>query len=189
MLRTGQRDRWSDADLLTAIAQRDGEASTVFYRRHLPRTLAYLMRETRDPEITADLAAEVFAAVIVAAGRYRAQTPTAAPWVIAIARNLLGASRRRGRVEARARRRLEMEPIEYHDSDLDHTETLAASQAPAVIQLVASLPTGERQAVEAHVVHQQSYSEIATDLQVSEMVVRKRVSRGLGRVRQRLEGN
>jgi len=29
MSRTGQRDRRSDADLLAAVAQRDGEASTV----------------------------------------------------------------------------------------------------------------------------------------------------------------
>src|ERR1700689_1339460 len=98
MSRTGQRDRWSDADLLAAIVRRDGEASTVFYRRHLPRTLAYLMRETRDPEITADLAAEVFASVLASAHRYRPETETAAPWVLAIARNALGVSRRRGRV-------------------------------------------------------------------------------------------
>jgi len=147
------------------------------------------MRETRDPEITADLAAEVFAAVIVGASRYRAQTETAAPWVIGIARNMLGASRRRGRVEARARRRLEMEPIVLDDGDLDATEALAATEARAVVELVASLPTGERQAVEAHVVRERSYSEIATELQMSEMVVRKRVRRGLGRVRKRLAGS
>lgn len=187
MSQTVPRERWSDRELLAAIAARDGEACTVFYRRHLARTVAFLFRETRDPELAADLAGEVFAAVIVAAGRYRAQTESAAPWVIGIARNTLGASRRRGRVEARARRRLEMEPIELVDDDLADTEALARSDAPAVVALVESLPASERQAIEAHVVGGRGYREIAAELQVSEMVVRKRVSRGLGRVRKRLE--
>jgi RNA polymerase sigma factor (sigma-70 family) len=181
------RERWSDRDLLAAIAARDGEACAVFYRRHLARTVAFLLRETWDPELAADLAGEVFAAVIVAASRYQAQTESAAPWVLGIARNTLGASRRRGRVEAGARRRLEMEPIELAEDDLDETEALAASEARVVVELVESLPSTQRQAVEAHVVHERSYREIADQLQVSEMVVRKRVSRGLGRVRKRLE--
>lgn len=159
----------------------------MFYRRHLARTVAFLVRETRDPELAADLAAEVFAAVIVAAGRYRSQTETAAPWVIGIARNTLGASRRRGRVQARMRRRLEMEPIEIDDGDLAETEAFVRDEPRVVVELVESLPAAERQAVEAHVVHERGYREIAAALQVSEMVVRKRVSRGLGRVRKGLE--
>ena len=66
-----------------------------------------------------------------------------------------------------------MEPIEFDEGDLDETEALAASAARVVVELVASLPTGERQAVEAHAVRERSYSEIATELQASEMVVRK----------------
>src|ERR1700744_3576602 len=106
MLLSEVRERWSDRDLIAAIAERDGEACTVFYRRHLQRTLAYLVRETRDPELAADLAAEVFATVIVAARRYRPESDSAAPWVIGIARNTLPASRRRGKIQDRARRRL-----------------------------------------------------------------------------------
>jgi RNA polymerase sigma-70 factor, ECF subfamily len=182
------RERWSDRDLIAAIAARDGEACTAFYRRHLARTVAFLMRETHDPELTADIAAEVFAAVIVAAGRYRPETESAGPWVIGIARNTLGASRRRGRVEDRARRRLEIEPIEFDDGDLDQTETMADRAGAGVVELVEALPNDERLAVHARVVQERSYSDIADELQCSELVVRKRVSRGLGRLRQRLEG-
>ena len=46
----------SDAVLLQAIESRDGAAFAAFYRRHLPTVLAYLMRETHDPEAAADLA-------------------------------------------------------------------------------------------------------------------------------------
>jgi RNA polymerase sigma-70 factor (ECF subfamily) len=183
----GPRERWSDRELLSAIAARDGAACAVFYRRHLARTVAFLMRETHDPEVAADVTAEVFAAVIVNAGRYRPQGDSAAPWVIGIARNTLGASRRRGRVEAQARRRLAMEPIDLDDRDLEETEAVAAGSREAALELVAALPEDERLAVEARFVHERSYSEIAAEIRVSELVVRKRVSRGLGRVRKRLE--
>ena len=183
------RERWPDRDLIAAIADRDAEACTVFYRRHLARTVAYLMRETRDPELAADIAGEVFATVIVAARRYRPETDSAAPWLIGIARNTLAASRRRGKVEDRARRRLAIEPIEFDDDDFGETEAIARRVGTNVVELLAELPIDERHAVEARVVHERSYSDIAAQLHCSEMVVRKRVSRGLGRVRRRLEGS
>ena len=182
------RERWSDRELIAAIADRDGEACTVLYRRHLARVLAYLVRETRNPELAADIAGEVFATVIVAARRYRPETDSAAPWLIGIARNTLAASRRRGRVQDRARRRLEIEPIDFDDDDSGETDAIAGRAGSNVLDLVAGLPSDERHAVEARVVHERSYSEIAAQLHCSEMVVRKRVSRGLGRVRRRLEG-
>jgi RNA polymerase sigma factor (sigma-70 family) len=187
MMREAARERWSDQELIAAIAARDREACTVFYRRYLHRIVAYLMHETHDPEVTADITAEVFAAVIVAARRYQPQTETAAPWVIGIARNALGASRRRGRVEDRARRRLGLEPIELVDSDLEETEAIAGRAGAGVVELVESLPSDERDAVKARIVDERSYREIAAELRCSELVVRKRVSRGLGRLRTRLE--
>ena len=185
MIGSGERERWSDRHLLAAISQRDGTAFTVLYRRHLPVVLRYLMRETRDPEVAADLAAEVFAAVMLAASRYRAQSETAIPWIIGIARNALGASRRRGRVEDRARRRVGLEPLELYDSDLDRLEGLV-TEGP-LTALVNALPEAERQAVKARVLEERSYAEIAADLRCSEQVVRKRVSRGLARVREQVK--
>ena len=45
------RRQWSDSALLSAIAARDGTAFAVFYRRHLPAVLAFLLRETGDPTV------------------------------------------------------------------------------------------------------------------------------------------
>src|ERR1700678_2057964 len=89
-----------------------------------PIVVGFLARETCDPEATADLTAEVFAAVALAARRYRPSHDSAAPWLTGIARNTLGASRRRGRVEVRARRRLGYEPIELFDSDLERVDAI-----------------------------------------------------------------
>lgn len=129
-----------DSELLAAIARHDQKACAVFYRRHLPRTVGYLMRETRDPELAADLSAEVFASVIVSARRCKSQTDTATPWVIAIARNVLANSRRRGRVQDRMRRRLAIEPLELDDDDLERTASLAAEETGPVVDLVEALP-------------------------------------------------
>ena len=51
-------ERSDDETLLRAILAREPTACEVFYRRHLPRVIAYLLRETGDREATADLAAE-----------------------------------------------------------------------------------------------------------------------------------
>jgi RNA polymerase sigma factor (sigma-70 family) len=178
--------RATDDELLGAIVARDAEAFTVFYRRHLPVTLAYLMRETRDPELAADLAAEVFAAVLLTAHRYLDHGLTATPWVIGIARNKLLMSLRRGRVEAKARLRLGFEPVALEDADLARVMAMADDGAGPLRALVDELPDDERRAVLSRVVHARSYQDIAGELSCSEMVVRKRVSRGLARLRQRL---
>jgi RNA polymerase sigma factor (sigma-70 family) len=181
------RDHWTDAALLSAIAGRDGAAFAIFYRRPVPTVLAYLMREIRDPEASADLAAEVFAAVLLAAGRYVAQSESATPWVIGIARNKLLMSLRRGRVEARARRRLGFEAVALDDGDLERIAELATSGSGPLLRLVDDLPPDERLAVRSRALDERPYREIATELRCSEMVIRKRVSRGLARMRDRLE--
>ena len=148
--------------------------------------LASLLRETRDREVAADLAAEVFAAVLLSAGRYAEQGESATPWVIGIARNKLLMSRRRGRVEARARRRLGFQAVALDDADLERIEEVALGSR-RLVALVEDLPEDERFAVRSRVLDERPYREIATELQCSEMVIRKRVSRGLARMREQLK--
>lgn len=183
----GDRARWSDERLLSAIAGRDPDACGVFYRRHLPIVVGYLLSETRDPELAADLAAEVFAEVLLAARRYRPEHASAVPWLVGVARNVLGTSRRRGRVEDRARRRLGLQAIALDDADLERVRALADSEHSRITTLLEQLPEDERSAVRARVVQERSYREIAVALGCSQMVVRKRVSRGLARMRTQLE--
>ena len=77
----------TDGELLAAVAARNGSAFSVFYRRHLPGVLGFLLGETGDREVAADLAAEVFAAVFLVAGRFRPREGgSAVPWVRGIVR-------------------------------------------------------------------------------------------------------
>jgi RNA polymerase sigma factor (sigma-70 family) len=175
------RDR-DDAGLLAATAAGDRAAFAVFYRRHLAAVVASLLRETRDRELSGDLAAEVFASALLGAGRYRPDYPTALPWLCGIARHKVSESRRRGRVEDRARRRLEIprEPLE--DSDLQRVDELS-SEGGAVLALVEQLPAAQRAALQARVVDERGYGEIARALGTSEAAVRQNVKRALAWLR------
>jgi RNA polymerase sigma factor (sigma-70 family) len=177
----------TDGELLGAVAAGDGDAFSSFYRRHLPLVVGFLLRETGDREVTADLTAEVFAAVFLVARRFRARgAGSARPWVLGIARNKLRESRRRGRVEDRARRRLAFEPEVLDDDDLARVEELAAGAEPPVLELVEQLPERQRDAVRSRVIEGREYGDVARELGCSELVARQRVSRGLARLRDQL---
>ncbi len=176
----------SDAELLAAAAG-DREAFTAFYRRYERVVLAFFCRRVRDAESAADLCAETFAAALVGAAAYRAQYDSAAPWLFGIARNVLGSSVRAGRVEVAARRRLGMlEPLVLSDEDLERVSKVVGDDG-YVLALLAGLPAGQREALEARVIEELSYAEVAERLECSELVARQRVSRGLARLRARLE--
>jgi RNA polymerase sigma factor (sigma-70 family) len=179
----------SDDQLLEAFAKGNADAFVTFYRRHLASIVAFFLRRTRDRELTADLTAEVFAAALLAARRYRAGEKPALAWLYGIAAHKLADSRRRGRVEVRARKRLAMEPLVIDDEDLARIDELAAS-ADSQARLEAAvqeLPEVQRNAVLARVVEERPYAEIADQMACSEMVVRQRVSRGLNALRTQME--
>ena len=178
-----------DDQLLDAFAKGNPDAFVTFYRRHLPSILAFFFRRTRDPELTADLTAEVFAASLLAARRYQPGQKPALAWLDGIAAHKLADSRRRGRVEVRARKRLALEPLVIEDEDIARVEQLAASadSQGTLEAALQRLPQAERDAVLARVVEERPYTEIAERMACSEMVVRKRVSRGLRTLRTQSE--
>jgi len=177
---------WDDApdERLLAIARAEPSAFGAFYRRHEDSVLGYFLARVGDPEVAADLTAETFAAALVSAHRFRPRKKKpAAAWLYGIARNNLAMSRRQGRVEARARRRLGMAPLVLTDESIERITALDRT----VLTLVDELPGDQQVALRARVIDERDYPEIAKDLRCSEAVVRKRVSRGLGTIRARLE--
>jgi RNA polymerase sigma-70 factor (ECF subfamily) len=179
-------DAQTDAELLAAVGRGDDAAFTVIYRRYLPVVLRWCWRETGNRELAADLSAEVFAASLTAARRYRPDQGSVAAWLLGIARNKLRESRRRGRVEDAARRRLDVAPMAITDTDLDRVEELASLDAE-IVGRVADLPDEQREALLRRVVEERSYEEIASELRCSKMAARQRVSRGLRTLRSQIE--
>jgi RNA polymerase sigma factor (sigma-70 family) len=181
-------ERLDDGALLQATAQGDAEAFGAFYRRHADAMLLFFLRRTGDAELAADLTAEVFAAALTSSGRFKRRPQPAVAWLYGIANNKLAASRRRKRVEDRARRRLGMEPLVLTDGALERVEALADVERSAEIleRLLAELPADQHDAVRSRIVEQRPYDEIALELECSPSVVRQRVSRGLRTLRTEL---
>ena len=171
----------SDDELL---ASREPGSFAVFYRRHAEDVLAFFARRTRDPELAADLTAETFAAALAGRGRHRPDRGPGAAWLYGIALHKLARAQRRAGAEQRARRRLGMERIELTDGDIERIQTLAAD--PRAERLMERLAPDQREAVRARVVDELPYDVIARTHDVSEAVVRKRVSRGLSTLRERM---
>jgi RNA polymerase sigma factor (sigma-70 family) len=180
----------ADDDALVLGSRAEPEAFARFYRRHAGPLLAYFLRRTRDPELAADLTAETFAAALDGAHRFRPERGPAVAWLYGIARRQLGTALRRGAVEDRARRRLGMRPLALDDEALERVEAVAAADASARGLQVAfdALPPDQRAAIEAHVLDERDYAEIAGAARTSPSVIRKRVSRGLAGLREHLEG-
>jgi RNA polymerase sigma factor (sigma-70 family) len=177
-------DRRTDAQLLATTAH-DPRAFAAFYVRHEDRVRAWMLRRTGRADLAADLCAEVFAAALSLAHRFRGSGPPAEAWLFGIARNVLGTSLRRGRVEARARQRLRMAPIELNDEVLERIDELRHDGT--VLAALEALSDDQRDAVRARVVEERDYADIARELRCSQEVVRKRVSRGLAVLRVRVE--
>lgn len=170
----------SDEDLLLSG---DPEDFGRFYDRYVDMLLGYFARRVTDPEVAADLTAETFAAALVARRRFRRAATPAVAWLFGIAQHKLTDYRRRGAAEDRMRRRLGMERLPVADDD---AEMIALLGRDAAWQLIDELPPDQREAVRAHVLDDRAYGEIALAADTSEAVVRKRVSRGLGALRQRM---
>jgi RNA polymerase sigma factor (sigma-70 family) len=181
------QDEPTDAALLAAVP-REPEAFGLFYRRHVKAVLAYLLARTRQPELAADLCAEVFATALEQSDRFDERRGPARAWLLTMAGSRLIDSLRRGQVEDRARRALGIPPRALTDRDLERIEELVDVQRGGLDAeaLVADLPPEQRQAVLARIVHERDYGDIAAELKVSDAVVRQRVSRGLAVLRARM---
>jgi RNA polymerase sigma-70 factor (ECF subfamily) len=170
-------DARTDAELLAATPA-EPDAFAAFYRRHVRSVLALVARRAA-PSDVGDLVAEVFATALVCRGRYDPRRGAAGAWLTGIALNKVAEARRRGAVQARMCTRLCISRPRLEAADVE-----SAFDAG---ELLADLPTAQRLAVEARVLHDKPYEWIAREQAVSAQVARKRVSRALGKLRDRLE--
>lgn len=180
----------SDSGRLTALlalSRSDASAFAAVYRRFERPLLGFFMKATGRPELAADLMAETFARALESVESYDPARGSAEQWLFGIARNVLGSSRREGQVQSAARARLGLTPLVVDDHAAETIERLGLEEERALPAL-AALPEQQRDAVQARVVREMDYAEIAGELRCSEAVVRQRVSRGLRSLRTRLAG-
>jgi RNA polymerase sigma factor (sigma-70 family) len=178
--------RSSDENLLAATRAGDAEAFGVFFARHSRTVLQFVRRRVGSAELAADLTAETFAAALIAVHRDHArEVPDGAAWLCGIARFKIIDSYREARLQDAARRQLRLERIVLEDEDVDAIDRLGGVGAPLHAAL-DRLSVEEIAAVVERVVLERDYSQIAHDTHNSQAAVRKRVSRGLARLRREM---
>jgi RNA polymerase sigma-70 factor (ECF subfamily) len=175
-----------EQSLLTA-ARSSAKGFADFYEHFERPVLRFFMHATERPELAADLTAETFARVLESLAVYDPGRGRVDQWLFGIARNVLGESYRRGRVEAASRERLGLPRLVIDDHATETIARIGSGQDDASTAL-AELPAEQRTAIEARVLQDRDYAEIAHELACSEAVVRQRVSRGLRTLRTRLAG-
>lgn len=171
-----------DLDLFSGTGM-DADVFAALYRRFERPVLGFFMRRVGRPDLAADLMAETFARALEGLGGYDAARGHIDQWLFGIARHVLAGSLRSGRVEARARLRLGLPALVLDDHAAEIIERLSDCES-----VLEELPEEQREAVRARVLDERSYSEIASELECSEALVRQRVSRGLRNLRIRLAG-
>ena len=180
----------SDTELVQASVS-EPAAFDLLFARHAAPIRGWLLREVGDVGLANDLLAETFAQAWRSRRRFRGDDPHAGgAWLRGIARNLLHQHYRRGPVSTAARRRLGLGEHMPHDDDPDailerlHAETLGAELEAALHEL----PAAQRRAIDARVVRDLSYDEVARELDCTPDNARARVSRGLRTLRSTLGG-
>jgi len=173
----------TDAELLHR-ARSDPAAFRMLYDRYAAAVHGYHRRRTGDADAAHDLTAETFAEAWTARTRFRDDRDgSAAPWLFAIARHVLTASVRRGRLEWRACERLGL---------LQQLDRPPAAAQPDVRWLdgldeaFAGLSAAQRDAIQLRVVDDLGYDEVADHLSTTEEAARARVARGLSSLRSQL---
>jgi RNA polymerase sigma-70 factor (ECF subfamily) len=169
----------TDAELL-ASSRRDQAAFGELYSRHVDTIYGWFGR--RIQWAAADLTAETFAQAWLVRSRFRDQRDgSALPWLLGIARNVLGESVRRDRVATRARERLGL-PLDLASEDGYTRAEERLSPSRALAEALEELPEHERRALELRVVEELPYAEVASRLAIRPAAARLRVSRALRRL-------
>jgi len=161
----------------------------VFWRRHTTIVMAFGIHRCATSEDVADLVADTFLAAFRAAGRYRAETATATPWLLGIAARAASSQQRRLARWLRVSRRAAGEPPRFTGEEYEAVEAAidAARQAPHVQAALRTIPARDRKVLELVAYAQLSPSEAALALGISPNAARLRLARARKRLRERLQ--
>lgn len=169
----------SDADLLAAAAEGDGDAYGVFFRRHARSITAYAVRRCDSPDDVADVVADTFMIALQASGRYVPETDSALPWLFGIARRVLARQRRRRSGFARLLVKSSNSSVRFHGIEEDAIAAAidATRSAQTLRAALQTLSRGEREVLELVAFAGLSPSEAAIALDLTPNAARLKLSR------------
>ena len=153
-----------------------------FYDELSPKVLQFFLSRTWEKHDSLELTSETFAKAFEKRADFRGQSDEqAAGWLWSIARNELGAYWRSRSMRLNANDRLGRLQLEASDEEISRTEEIAAAEAVRsdLHKALDELGPGQREVIQMRVVDELDHAEIARRLNVSNQVVRTRLSRGL----------
>lgn len=156
----------------------DPDALESFYRQHLPIVRGFVARRVADPELAADLTADIFLAAIDAAPGYDPGRGSPSGWLYGIARHAV-ATQRRGEARAQraltrvaGRRPLQVDAITRAQERID-----AERGARLLYEAMSALPAGQRAVLELVALDGLAVREAADVLGISPVTARVRLHR------------
>jgi RNA polymerase sigma-70 factor (ECF subfamily) len=175
----------SDAELLARLEARDPAALAGLYDRYAGCALAAAQRILRDRAEAEEVVQDVFLQLWHARVRYDERRGRFRSWLFVLAR-----SRALDRVRARGSRPRGEPPTGREAAGAPDAEqrVLAGERERRVLEALAALPSGQRQAIELSFYRGLSHSEIALQLAEPVGTVKSRMHRAMATLREALEG-
>jgi RNA polymerase sigma-70 factor (ECF subfamily) len=161
----------------------DDAALAALYAQYQPKIQAYLRRRLGAPELAEDLCADVFARMVEHIGSYQQYegVPFGA-WLFSIARRRLVDHVRAQKLE------WSLDTVAWSAPALEPARELeAVEQRGWLAAALAELPPDQRRAIELRYAQDLSAQDAARSMGMSPEGVRQLCSRGLHRLRERLE--
>ena len=177
-------DQRSDAAIIAASFGRPSEFALLF-DRHYDVVFRYVARRV-GPDTAQDVAAGTFEQALRSRARFDLEQPSARPWLLGIATNMLRHHYRTETRRLQAHARLERPASEADHAPAVDARIDADRLGPVLRGALASLGRSERDVLLLHVWGDLRYEEIASALQIPIGTVRSRLSRGRARLRERL---
>lgn len=171
----------SDVNLVIAIGRYDQAALTEVYRRHGGAIFGLALRLLRDRSLAEDVVQTVFIRFWDHPDRFDAERGALRSYLLAQTHgrsvDLIRAESARHRREERSGQR----DLRSDDYDLER-EVVDLTAAEQVKDILATLPDGEREAIELAYFEGHTYKEVAVVLDQPEGTVKSRIRSGLRRM-------
>lgn len=155
------------------------------YDKHSEELLRYLLGRVDDPQAAIDIVGETFARALKSRSKFRGESlDDARGWIFGIAKNVTLGYYKKGVVERKTMQKLEFDRVLVGEEPEPTVPEMTDAEVRSLIEsTLGQIKPEYREAITMRYLNGREYPEIARDLNVTEEVIRARISRGLKQMR------